>query len=777
MSDKSAVVAAGSEDRTLALLVLPDAFDPAKYLQIDAMIKLSEFEVVRSKKIWLTPENAQKLYPSGFKNNPEWVDYVTSGPCMALDLKKDMAVLSWLVAIGPMYAASQNSNNTETIRGILATDSVTCVAVDGSDEPEQAVEQLNYVFSSGEVAELPYDGRLMMPLDDNANETLAIIKPDVALDKIKVDAILSQIRCCGYRVASQRVIELTRSQAEAFYQEQKDSPSFKNLIDFMTSNSVIVLRLQRDDAVCAWGEIIGPTQPSEAKKQYPSSIRAKFGTSSQDNAVHGSDSPSSAAREIDFFFGSSNNGFDQSTLLTSTPIIASTTLALPLSDQQQQQQQQPPNTPSKPNKKKNKKKGKKSKGKQSVTFNLPNISSDDTTPLNTSTSQQTSDNENDNAPDDKSPFSPTFDNSQLDTIKESENIPTAVDKAKNIPEIKQDSDERPFESIVEQESLEVKDTEPQETFSKDDKDTEKEQQSEEEEPKEPESIGAVLVEETISDRVIPDQDLAKIAEAAEPDNDIQAEPEVQLDIVPELITEDKEETPELVGDIKPEEESHETVGEDTDKERVELVLADDEPEVKEEAPELVDETKPEEEEPTEPESIDAVLVEETISDRVIPDQDLAKIAEAAESNNDIQAEPEVQLDIVPDLIVEAKEETPEPIDETKPEEESHEIIGEDTDGERGESVLVNDEPEVKHEEFLETDQTIIVVSEEKKELTDLIDGATVPEIKEDEGISVGDTTVEIGTKKENYIPTSDEIVSIPISDDNLEQGEFQQRNF
>ncbi|XP_065051511.1 nucleoside diphosphate kinase homolog 5-like [Rhopilema esculentum] len=130
-------------------------------------------------------------------------------------------------------------------------------------------------------------------------QTLAIIKPD-AIDK--ADEIEEIILKHGFSILRKRRMHLTPEQTSEFYAEHYGKMFFPSLIAFMSSGPILAMILARDNAVTYWRQIIGPTQTSRARDEAPDSIRALFGTDNQKNAVHGSDSNTSAAREIHFFF-------------------------------------------------------------------------------------------------------------------------------------------------------------------------------------------------------------------------------------------------------------------------------------------------------------------------------------------------------------------------------------------------------------------------------------------------------------------------------------------
>lgn len=130
------------------------------------------------------------------------------------------------------------------------------------------------------------------------NKTFAIIKPDAVknLDTGKVyDSILKN----GFNIISAKLLKMSLEQAEGFYDVHRERPFFGELTSFMTSGPCMVLVLEKEDAVQAWRDTIGATNPSEASE---GTIRKEFATSIQENAVHGSDSDENAEKEIAFFF-------------------------------------------------------------------------------------------------------------------------------------------------------------------------------------------------------------------------------------------------------------------------------------------------------------------------------------------------------------------------------------------------------------------------------------------------------------------------------------------
>ncbi|GAB5499724.1 MAG: nucleoside-diphosphate kinase [Pseudohongiellaceae bacterium] len=128
--------------------------------------------------------------------------------------------------------------------------------------------------------------------------TLSIIKPD-AVAKNVIGEIYSRFEKAGLQIVAAKMQQLDDESAGGFYAEHRERPFFKDLIEFMTSGPVIVQVLEGEDAVAVNRNLMGATNPAEAEA---GTIRADFAKSIDANAVHGSDSTTSAAREVSYFF-------------------------------------------------------------------------------------------------------------------------------------------------------------------------------------------------------------------------------------------------------------------------------------------------------------------------------------------------------------------------------------------------------------------------------------------------------------------------------------------
>lgn len=131
--------------------------------------------------------------------------------------------------------------------------------------------------------------------------TLSIVKPD-AVGKNVIGQIYSRFEGAGLRVVAAKMLRLSEEVAGGFYAEHRERPFFPALIEFMTSGPVMVQVLEGDSAIAKNRELMGATNPKEAAA---GTIRADFAESIDANAVHGSDSPASAEREIAYFFAAS----------------------------------------------------------------------------------------------------------------------------------------------------------------------------------------------------------------------------------------------------------------------------------------------------------------------------------------------------------------------------------------------------------------------------------------------------------------------------------------
>ena len=133
----------------------------------------------------------------------------------------------------------------------------------------------------------------------SVEQTLSIIKPD-GVQKNLIGEIYGRFEKAGLEIIAARMIHLSQEQAEGFYAVHAERPFFNDLVSYMTSGPVMVQALQGESAINTNREIMGATNPADAD---PGTIRADYAASIEENIVHGSDGPDTAAQEIAFFFG------------------------------------------------------------------------------------------------------------------------------------------------------------------------------------------------------------------------------------------------------------------------------------------------------------------------------------------------------------------------------------------------------------------------------------------------------------------------------------------
>jgi nucleoside-diphosphate kinase len=128
--------------------------------------------------------------------------------------------------------------------------------------------------------------------------TFGIVKPD-AVEKNAIGGVVDLIEKAGLKIVALRLVRLTEAQARAFYAVHKERPFFADLVRFMTSGPAVVMAIEGEAAVTRYREVMGPT---DSKKAPEGTIRNRYGTNIERNAVHGSDGPDTAKAELAFFF-------------------------------------------------------------------------------------------------------------------------------------------------------------------------------------------------------------------------------------------------------------------------------------------------------------------------------------------------------------------------------------------------------------------------------------------------------------------------------------------
>lgn len=136
----------------------------------------------------------------------------------------------------------------------------------------------------------------------SAERTFSAIKPD-AVAAGQAGEILAMIQKAGFRILAMRMTRLSQSQARGFYAVHKEKPFFEGLVKFMTEGPIVVLALERENAIAGLREVMGATNPANAAE---GTIRKRFAANIERNCIHGSDAPETAEQELCFFFSTAD---------------------------------------------------------------------------------------------------------------------------------------------------------------------------------------------------------------------------------------------------------------------------------------------------------------------------------------------------------------------------------------------------------------------------------------------------------------------------------------
>jgi len=270
-------------ERTFAM-IKPDAVGSGHVAKIIEEIEAHGFTIAAKKETTLTIEQTKHFYIE-HKDRPFYHDlthFMSSGPVVLIGLERSRAIKAWRTLMGPTNSLKAREQQPHSLRAKFGVDGQKN-ATHGSDSPASAVRELSIFFP------------------ELIERTFAIIKPDSFAHHYE-QLILRQISDHSFHIEEAKQLIITQEQVAIFYEEHKGREFYLSLTEWMSSAEVMVLCLARPRAVKAWRALIGPTDPAKAKVDQPSTIRALFGTSPQQNAVHGSDSAASAHRELGIFF-------------------------------------------------------------------------------------------------------------------------------------------------------------------------------------------------------------------------------------------------------------------------------------------------------------------------------------------------------------------------------------------------------------------------------------------------------------------------------------------
>uniref|UniRef100_H3A143 Nucleoside diphosphate kinase-like domain-containing protein n=1 Tax=Latimeria chalumnae TaxID=7897 RepID=H3A143_LATCH len=271
-----------TKERTVAI-IRPDLLREKK--DIDAILQSIQeagFTIEMQKEMTFTDQQAREFYKENEGKDifEILIQYMTSGPILALALSREDAIQHWRKLLGPENIEKAKEEAPYSLRAEFAIHNIPINQLHGSS-PETAQKEIEFFF----------------PIQ----HTLAVIKPDVFLEH-KED-ILSKVKEAGFTILQTKTIELSQDIAEEFYTEQKEKLFYDHLVNSMAEGSAMMMILRKENAIEDWRNLMGPSNPEVAKQIAPNSIRAQFGKNILQNAVHGSSNEKRAMIEIRYLFG------------------------------------------------------------------------------------------------------------------------------------------------------------------------------------------------------------------------------------------------------------------------------------------------------------------------------------------------------------------------------------------------------------------------------------------------------------------------------------------
>ncbi|XP_058154022.1 thioredoxin domain-containing protein 3 [Dasypus novemcinctus] len=273
--------------QTTLALIRPDLCQANKEDVLN-VIQEGGFKIMMQQQIVLSEEEAKTICQEYEQDdNFEQIIYnMTSGPSLVLALVGDNVVLRWKQFLGPNHVEDAKTYFPESLCAQFAMESLPINQLYGSNSLEAAKREIQHFFPP--------------------QNTLAVIKPHVTNEN--KEEILKCINEQGFQVTRMKEMLLTREIAEQFYRNLKGKDFYEDLLAMMSQSPAVVMVLTKWNAVSEWRRLIGPTDPEEAKILSPDSIRARFGTSILNNAVHGASNIHQATDMIEKLFGELDPG-------------------------------------------------------------------------------------------------------------------------------------------------------------------------------------------------------------------------------------------------------------------------------------------------------------------------------------------------------------------------------------------------------------------------------------------------------------------------------------
>ncbi|KAK4312042.1 hypothetical protein Pmani_016506 [Petrolisthes manimaculis] len=286
--------------RTFAM-IKPDAV--GKLGEILDVIEGREFEITQMKMVRLTQSQAAAFYREheGRKFFEALLEYMTSGPVVAMELTGQDAVSRWRATLGPTDSSVARTDTPNSIRALFGTDK-QANAAHGSDSELSATREIEFFFPSSKVVDelLPQTTAIL------SNNTCCIIKPH-AVTAGHTGGILKAVKEEGFEVTALQMFRMDKVQSEEFLEVYKGVVAeYPGMIQQLISGPCIALEVTSsrhgDLTPTKFRDLVGPSDPSVAQELRPNSLRARFGSDRVRNALHCSDLPEDGPLEVEYFF-------------------------------------------------------------------------------------------------------------------------------------------------------------------------------------------------------------------------------------------------------------------------------------------------------------------------------------------------------------------------------------------------------------------------------------------------------------------------------------------
>ena len=289
------------DEYTLAM-VKPDGMEFLAGIASD--VESAGFVVCRAKMVRMSRQHAQEFYKEHSERNfyPDLVDYMSSGPVLAMELRRANAVKEWRALLGPTDSNRARAEAPDSIRAKFGADK-TNNAAHGSDSVRSAKREIDFFFPESN----PAKSLAPKAVFRMNKSTCCVIKPH-AVKSGQIGAILTSVISAGFSVTGFRSFKLNFEHAEEFFEIYKGVVhDYTGMVKQLSSGTCLVAEISHprfDDVevVTKFRELVGPPDPQLARTLRPNSIRAKFGLTVDENAVHCTDLPEDAVLEIEYFF-------------------------------------------------------------------------------------------------------------------------------------------------------------------------------------------------------------------------------------------------------------------------------------------------------------------------------------------------------------------------------------------------------------------------------------------------------------------------------------------